>query len=54
LWRTAIDLQHAGVLSLLPLISHTAPFDHAPELFDRLDRGEPRLLQAVLEFEGSE
>jgi threonine dehydrogenase-like Zn-dependent dehydrogenase len=51
LWRTAIELQHAGVLSLIPLISHSAPFDRAPELFDRLDRGEPGLLQAVLEFE---
>ena len=51
LWRTAIELQHAGVLSLIPLISHTAPFHDAPKLFGRLDRGEPGLLQAVLEFE---
>lgn len=52
LWRTAIELQHSGILSLIPLISHTAPFDHAPELFERLDRGEAGLLQAVLEFDG--
>ena len=51
LWRTAIELQHQGVLNLLPLISHTASFEEAPALFDRLDRGEPRLLQAVLELD---
>jgi threonine dehydrogenase-like Zn-dependent dehydrogenase len=50
LWRTAVELQHRGVLNLLPLITHTAPFDDAPALFDRLDKGEPGLLQAVLEF----
>jgi threonine dehydrogenase-like Zn-dependent dehydrogenase len=51
LWRTAVDLQHRGVLSLIPLITHTAPFAQAPQLFARLDHGEPGLLQAVLEFE---
>ena len=51
LWRTAIELQHAGTLSLFPLITHSAPFNHAASLFDRLDRGEAGLLQAVLEFE---
>ena len=50
LWRTAVELQHAGVLSLIPLITHMAPFAEAPQLFARLDRGEPGLLQAVLEF----
>ncbi len=50
LWRTAIELQHEGVLNLLPLISHAAPFDAAPELFERLDRGEPGMLQAMLDF----
>ena len=50
LWRTAIDLQHRGVLDLLPLITHEAPFADAPALFDRLDRGEPGLLQAMLRF----
>ena len=50
LWRTAIELQHAGILNLLPLITHRAAFDDAPDLFARLDRGEPGLLQAVLEF----
>jgi threonine dehydrogenase-like Zn-dependent dehydrogenase len=50
LWRTAVQLQHEGLLSLTPLITHTAPFAQAPELFARLDAGEPGLLQAVLEF----
>lgn len=51
LWRTAIELQHEGVLDLLPLITHTARFADAPSLFERLDRGEPGMLQAVLEFD---
>jgi threonine dehydrogenase-like Zn-dependent dehydrogenase len=50
LWQTAVRLQHEGVLSLTPLISHTAPFAEAPALFARLDAGEPGLLQAVLDF----
>lgn len=50
LWRTAVELQHGGVLSLIPLITHSTGFDEAPELFAKLDRGEQGLLQAVLEF----
>ena len=50
LWRTAVELQHRGQLSLIPLITHKAQFEEAPDLFTRLDRGEPGLLQAVLEF----
>lgn len=50
LWRTAIDLQVQGLLNLVPLVTHTAPFADAPALFERLDRGEPGLLQAMLEF----
>lgn len=50
LWRTAVELQHTGVLDLLPLITHCAPFEQAPELFARLDAGEPGMLQAMLEF----
>jgi threonine dehydrogenase-like Zn-dependent dehydrogenase len=52
LWRTAVELQHDGILSLVPLITHSAPFAEAPDLFARLDAGEPGLLQAVIEFEG--
>ncbi len=50
LWRAAVELQHEGVLDLLPLISHAAPFEDAPALFERLDKAEPGLLQAMLEF----
>lgn len=50
LWRTAVELQHKGVLSLTPLITHTAAFEAAPALFERLDKGEPGLLQAVIDF----
>ena len=50
LWRTAIDLQHRGVLDLLPLITHVAPFEEAPQLFARLDEGAPGMLQAMLDF----
>lgn len=51
LWRAAIELQHCGVLNLVPLITHRAPFAEASDLFARLDRGELGLLQAVLDFE---
>jgi threonine dehydrogenase-like Zn-dependent dehydrogenase len=50
LWREAVALQHEGVLDLLPLITHTAPFAEAPDLFARLDAGEPGMLQAMLTF----
>jgi threonine dehydrogenase-like Zn-dependent dehydrogenase len=50
LWRTAIELQHQGILDLIPLITHVAPFSNAPDLFARLDAGEAGLLQAMLDF----
>ncbi len=50
LWRTAVQLQHQGVLDLLPLISHVVPFAQAPDLFARLDAGERGLMQAVFDF----
>ncbi len=50
LWRTAVELQHCGVLDLLSLITHTAPFEDAPAMFAKLDAGEPGMLQAMLEF----
>jgi threonine dehydrogenase-like Zn-dependent dehydrogenase len=52
LWRAAIELQHEGILDLIPLITHVEPFAEAPALFSRLDQGEPGLLQAVLDFGG--
>jgi 2-desacetyl-2-hydroxyethyl bacteriochlorophyllide A dehydrogenase len=51
LWQTAVRLQHEGRLNLLPLITDMVPFEQAPALFDRLDRGDPATLQSVLHFE---
>jgi threonine dehydrogenase-like Zn-dependent dehydrogenase len=50
LWQTAVRLQHEGRLNLLPLITHSVPFEEAPALFARLDAGDPGILQAVLTF----
>ena len=52
LWRSAIELQHQGRLDLLPLINDVAPFRDAPVLFERLDRGVPGVMQAMLDFGG--
>ena len=37
-------------LCLLPLITTEVPFRQAPTLFERLDRGDPDMLQTVLTF----
>jgi threonine dehydrogenase-like Zn-dependent dehydrogenase len=50
LWQTAVRLQHEGRLNLIPLITDTVPFADAPALFDRLDKGDPDILQSVLDF----
>lgn len=50
LWRSAVELQHRGMLDLLPLISHVVPFVEAPALFARLDAGEPGVMQTMLDF----
>lgn len=50
LWQTAVRLQHEGRLNLLPLITDVMPFDEAPKLFERLDKGDPAILQSVLSF----
>lgn len=50
LWQTAVRLQVEGRLNLLPLITDVVPFREAPAMFDRLDRGDPAILQAVLDF----
>jgi 2-desacetyl-2-hydroxyethyl bacteriochlorophyllide A dehydrogenase len=50
LWQTAVRLQHEGRLNLLPLITDTVPFAEAPVLFARLDKGDPAILQSVLDF----
>lgn len=50
LWQTAIRLQAEGVLNLIPLISHRAPFEQAPNLFALLDSRPEDVLLAILEF----
>jgi threonine dehydrogenase-like Zn-dependent dehydrogenase len=51
LWQTVVQLQHDGRLDLLPLITDIVPFDDAPALFGRLDKGDPSILQSVLSFQ---
>jgi threonine dehydrogenase-like Zn-dependent dehydrogenase len=53
LWQAAVRLQHEGRLNLVPLITDTVPFGNAPALFERLDKGDPAILQSVLSFEGA-
>ncbi len=53
LWQTAIRLHAEGTLNLIPLITHTVPFERAPELFALLDKGPEDVIQAVLEFKNS-
>ena len=53
LWQTAVRLQHEGRLNLVPLITDTVAFNEAPALFDRLDKGDPAILQSVLSFESA-
>jgi 2-desacetyl-2-hydroxyethyl bacteriochlorophyllide A dehydrogenase len=50
LWQTAVRLQHEGRLNLVPLITDVVDFAGAPELFARLDQGDPAILQSVLRF----
>ncbi|MEA3181217.1 MAG: hypothetical protein QOI59_4740 [Gammaproteobacteria bacterium] len=50
LWQSAIRLQHEGRLNLTALITHNVPFQDAPELFKRLDKGDPEVLQSMLSF----
>ncbi|WP_205836820.1 zinc-dependent alcohol dehydrogenase [Neorhizobium alkalisoli] len=54
LWQTAVRLQHEGVLDLIPLITDETPFAEAPALFDRLDKGDPNVLQSVLTFKAGQ
>lgn len=50
LWQNAVRFQHEGRLNLVPLITDMVPFEAAPELYERLDKGDPGILQSVLEF----
>jgi L-iditol 2-dehydrogenase len=44
-----IDLLASGAVDVEPLISATAPLDRGPELFDRLYRGDGRLMKVILQ-----
>ena len=50
LWREAIRLQHEGRLDLLPLVTDPVSFAETPVLFARLDGGDPRILQSLIDF----
>ena len=50
LQQTAVRLQAEGILNLVPLITHRAPFDRAPELFELIDRAPENVVQAMIEF----
>lgn len=50
LQQTAVRLQHEGILNLIPLITHRAPFERAIELFELIDRAPDNVVQAVIEF----
>lgn len=50
LQQTAVRLQAEGILNLMPLITHRAPFDRAIELFELIDRTPENVVQAVIEF----
>jgi threonine dehydrogenase-like Zn-dependent dehydrogenase len=45
-----VRLQHEGILNLIPLITHRAPFERAIELFELIDRAPDNVVQAVIEF----
>ena len=51
LCRTAIDLSIQGRLRLTELITHTFPFDQAPEAFQLLDQRPEEALQVVLSLD---
>jgi 2-desacetyl-2-hydroxyethyl bacteriochlorophyllide A dehydrogenase len=48
--QTAMRLQADGVLNLLPLVTHRAPFAEAASLFATLDRSPEQVVQAVITF----
>ncbi len=50
LQQTAVRLQADGILNLIPLITHRAPFERAIELFELIDRAPEQVVQAVIEF----
>jgi threonine dehydrogenase-like Zn-dependent dehydrogenase len=50
LWRTAVQLQADGLLDLKSLVSHTASFEQAAQLYESLDKTPEQVMQAVITF----
>ena len=50
LWQTAVQLQAEGMLNLESLVSHSAPFQQAAQLYQILDQSAESVMQAVIEF----
>jgi threonine dehydrogenase-like Zn-dependent dehydrogenase len=51
LWQTAVQLQVDKVLDLKSLVSHSAPFKQAAQLYETLDKLPEQVMLAVLTFE---
>jgi L-iditol 2-dehydrogenase len=47
-YPACIDLMARGVIDVAPLISATAPLDEGPQWFDRLHRGDEKLMKVIL------
>jgi L-iditol 2-dehydrogenase len=47
-YPACIDLMTRGAIDVGPLISATAPLDEGPSWFDRLHRGDSRLMKVIL------
>jgi L-iditol 2-dehydrogenase len=47
-YPACIDLMARGVIDVAPLISATAPLDEGPAWFERLHKGDGRLMKVVL------
>jgi threonine dehydrogenase-like Zn-dependent dehydrogenase len=50
LWRTAVQLQADGLLDLKALVSHSAPFTQAAQLYEILDQSPEQVMQSVISF----
>jgi 2-desacetyl-2-hydroxyethyl bacteriochlorophyllide A dehydrogenase len=48
--RTIMELQHAGKLNLMPLITHEFPFERAAEAYRLLEEHPEETVQVVLRF----
>jgi len=48
-YPACIDLLASGAVDVDPLVSLTAPLDEGPELFEKLHRGDSRLMKVILQ-----